>query len=396
MRAQVTDGLVKVLELVPELGEGLSETDFDDACSALRARFLSLPAGRLDLTSAIDARSAAFGVLILDGIVCREVQLRDQHVMELLGPGDVVVRAPDELSELELGASTTTAVRDLLAVELGSAFVRCAARWPGLMTALVDRLEQQHQRLVAQELIVHLRRADERLLLMLWLLANRWGYVTPEGIHVPLSMTHDLLGQLIAAKRPTVSLAVRELEKGNLLKRLPGGSWLISLPAEALVRRIARTREVAPVGEGLRLRQRAMELQSGATALRASARLTADRQIRPRPSGDGASPDGSSGLNNEAARSASKGATNARRRGRAAATRGAELAVGANPMGQPQQAATRARDAAQAAEIALARASYARARAASSRDGGSPGDAAAASRDGGSPGDAAVPPLDAE
>jgi hypothetical protein len=44
---------------------------------------------------------------------------------------------------------------------------------------------------------------------------------------VPLALTHRILGQLVGARRPTVSTALAELaERGELIRR-PDGSWLL-------------------------------------------------------------------------------------------------------------------------------------------------------------------------
>jgi CRP/FNR family transcriptional regulator, cyclic AMP receptor protein len=44
---------------------------------------------------------------------------------------------------------------------------------------------------------------------------------------VPLALTHRILGQLVGARRPTVSTALSELaERGELVRR-PDGSWLL-------------------------------------------------------------------------------------------------------------------------------------------------------------------------
>jgi hypothetical protein len=44
---------------------------------------------------------------------------------------------------------------------------------------------------------------------------------------VPLALTHRILGQLVGARRPTVSTALSELaDRGELVRR-PDGSWLL-------------------------------------------------------------------------------------------------------------------------------------------------------------------------
>ena len=60
---------------------------------------------------------------------------------------------------------------------------------------------------------------------------------------VPLALTHRILGQLVGARRPTVSTALAELaERGELIRR-PDGSWLLRgdpPDAQSLARRPRR------------------------------------------------------------------------------------------------------------------------------------------------------------
>jgi Crp-like helix-turn-helix domain len=64
---------------------------------------------------------------------------------------------------------------------------------------------------------------------LLWLLAERWGYVSTMGTHLRLDLTHETLGSLVGARRPTITLAVSELvDRGALIKQQQG--WLLIEP----------------------------------------------------------------------------------------------------------------------------------------------------------------------
>ena len=85
------------------------------------------------------------------------------------------------------------------------------------------------QRLTGQLVICQLPRVDQRVLAILWLLAESWGHVTPGGVRLPLALTHETLGALIGARRPTVTLALRKLsEKGSIVRQDSG--WLLLEP----------------------------------------------------------------------------------------------------------------------------------------------------------------------
>ncbi|HVR04883.1 MAG TPA: helix-turn-helix domain-containing protein, partial [Solirubrobacteraceae bacterium] len=75
--------------------------------------------------------------------------------------------------------------------------------------------------------IVHQPRVDVRLRSLLWHLAGRWGQVRANGVLLPLRLTHAVLADMIAARRPTVSSALAELARRGLLEQTADG-WLLS------------------------------------------------------------------------------------------------------------------------------------------------------------------------
>src|SRR5262249_13311108 len=63
----------------------------------------------------------------------------------------------------------------------------------------------------------------DRIAALLRVLAERWGRVIPEGVLVPLALSHRLIG----ARRPTVSTAVAGLARRGRLQRRADGTWLL-------------------------------------------------------------------------------------------------------------------------------------------------------------------------
>jgi CRP/FNR family transcriptional regulator, cyclic AMP receptor protein len=153
-------------------------------------------------------------------MISRETALGEHVAFELLTPGDVLLLAGAEPDDLDLGARVTlTALDPAELIVLSTRFIHAAARWPSLLTNLHRRLDAQRQRLAVQGLAAHLPRAEDRLLLTLWILAHRCGRVTPEGIVLPLPLSHEVLGRLVAARRPTITLAMRTLESTECVQR---------------------------------------------------------------------------------------------------------------------------------------------------------------------------------
>jgi CRP-like cAMP-binding protein len=62
-----------------------------------------------------------------------------------------------------------------------------------------------------------------RITLLLWHLGATWGKVVPNGILIPLPLTHRLIGQLVGAERPTVSHALARLSGAGLVTRCKEG-----------------------------------------------------------------------------------------------------------------------------------------------------------------------------
>ena len=78
--------------------------------------------------------------------------------------------------------------------------------------------------------IAHHQRVDDRLILTLWHLADRWGRVSAEGVILPLALPHQRLADLIGAHRPSVTTATGALIRANRLKRRHDGTWLLLGP----------------------------------------------------------------------------------------------------------------------------------------------------------------------
>ena len=93
---------------------------------------------------------------------------------------------------------------------------------------LLDRVCRRAQRLATTQAISHLNSVERRLLALFWHLAERWGRMTPHGVVVPLTLSHRLLGQMVGARRPTVSTALAALERRGELMRRSDGTWMLT------------------------------------------------------------------------------------------------------------------------------------------------------------------------
>jgi CRP/FNR family transcriptional regulator, cyclic AMP receptor protein len=261
-----------VLELDPDLGRDIPREEWEQARATCRGRLVHVKRGRWELPPTAEVRDAA-GLVVVRGMLSREAILGGHHMLELLAPGDVLLR-PVEVSDSRLsGRIELTAVNEAELVALGESFIRAAARWPTLLKAVQRRLEAQREDLAIQGLIAHFSGADDRLLLMLWHLIERWGIVTLEGIVIPIPLTHELLGQLIRARRPTTTLALGSLVDEGSVRRLDNGSWLLTSTAKRRVGALARTEQAArTLGDQLMLFQLTSQTRAEFRAVQAQAR----------------------------------------------------------------------------------------------------------------------------
>lgn len=176
----------------------------------------------------IDIMPDGIGLLVLHGLLIRRVGVSGGFGAELLGDGDLL--RPWQGEDRQPTLPHTTGWRVLqparLAV-LDRAAAGRFARYPELTGRLVARALARSRNLAMNLAIVQQARVRIRVHMLFWHLASRWGYVGPEGTILPLPLTHDVLAQLVAARRPTVSTVLAHLAKDELVR--PGGNgWLLS------------------------------------------------------------------------------------------------------------------------------------------------------------------------
>ena len=219
---------IRLLEADPELGSLLAPARRADAERDLIVRTHRLSVGPWDVSRLAGASADHVGLLVLDGVLARELVVADHVSAELLGPGDLVRpwQGAGAAGLLPVRAVWSVLSTVTLAV-LDRRFAAEAARYPEITAALFDRLGERSLRLATTQAISQLTRVDRRLKALFWHLAERWGRMSGDGVVVPLALTHRILGQLVGARRPTVSTALSELAERQELVRRPDGSWLL-------------------------------------------------------------------------------------------------------------------------------------------------------------------------
>ena len=265
MRMTRAPGTVQLLEADPDLGALLSESRRAEAERELTVRTYQVPTGAWDVARLSGTSGDHVGLLILDGVLSRELIVADQVSAELLGPGDVIRPWHSNRASLLPVEAVWSVLSPVTVAALDRHFAVELARYPEITSVLLERFGERSIRLATTQAISQLTRVDRRLRALFWHLAERWGRVTGQGVIVPLALTHRVLGQLVGARRPTVSTALAELaERGELIRR-PDGAWLLQgdpPDAETLARRPATQNDL------MRTSRRFDRGQGGAIPLR--------------------------------------------------------------------------------------------------------------------------------
>jgi CRP/FNR family cyclic AMP-dependent transcriptional regulator len=235
---------VRLLDYDPELGATLSPERLAKAHESAQATLVEVARGARSGAELTGGHQAAYGVLLLDGLANRTVVLDGVVSAQLLGRGDLVRVGSESEEALVPTAIGWTVLEPLTAALLDERFLLTVRRWPELVAALFERVAAQEERREIHRALSQLPRVEDRVHVLLWLLAERWGRVTRQGVILRLRLTHELIGQLVGAKRPTVSLALKQLEERGAVHRRADGSWLLEQVAARCAFWVSRSREV--------------------------------------------------------------------------------------------------------------------------------------------------------
>jgi CRP/FNR family cyclic AMP-dependent transcriptional regulator len=214
----------------PDLGAEIPKEKLELAQRACVARVIEVPRGEWDWESSVEIDPSGYGLLILSGLLCRRVVQGQRYGAELLGPGDLL-RPWDKIGEwssIPTDADWLVIGNARLAV-LDSDFTRRSAPFPEIGVALIRRGMFRSRYLATLIAIVSQRRVETRLTMLFWHLADRFGRVHGDHIDIPVPLTHRILAELVAARRPSVSTALAKLQQQGILTR-HDRSWRLHGP----------------------------------------------------------------------------------------------------------------------------------------------------------------------
>lgn len=220
--------MIPLPTVLPEITALIPAADQQLAHRALHVPKLR---GAGELGDVLTTAPTAFDFIIAEGVVLKQTYFAGRTSMELLGPGDVLgpPLTPSRQRESRATSSYRAHSEVTLAV-ISERFRAAARRWPQLSDVLHDRLGRQIHRASMQLAVLHIPRAEDRVLALFSDLAERFGRVTGDGIVIDIDLTHELIGLLIGSRRPTVSIALEELSRTGALTRNGDGRWILDAP----------------------------------------------------------------------------------------------------------------------------------------------------------------------
>ena len=235
---------ISIIDADPELGDLLPADDRDRARRETRTMVRRLSTGDWDVAASEDPDAHHRGFLVVDGLITREVEVLGRRCVELIGSGDVIRpwSWDDEGSHVQAEVGWVVLEPARLAVLNHHLVVRMTP-WPQLGLELFNRGTRRAHALAVSLAIAHHQRVDDRLLLTLWHLAERWGRVLPDGIVISLPLSHQRLADLVGAHRPAVTSAMGDLARRGAISRREDRDWVLhgSPPEELRHHRLAAT-----------------------------------------------------------------------------------------------------------------------------------------------------------
>lgn len=217
---------VRLLDVHPDLGSELEPSELQAARQAVISPLVTI--ARDEQVDADKLKGLhPFGFVVVDGLLLREVQLAGRAAASVYGPREVF--GPRELEDpLPATGTSFTALTPARLAVLDDRFLVSARRWPRLVSRLVQAMSEQLGRACVRQAVSQLPRAEQRVVAIFWLLAESWGRVRPDGVVIDLPLTHEALGKLVGARRPTMSLALAMLADEGYVRRCEVGGWLLS------------------------------------------------------------------------------------------------------------------------------------------------------------------------
>jgi hypothetical protein len=218
----------RVFEVDPDLVADLGSTQAASARLRATAPVIRLDRGPCSLQDWDPESAEDLGLLVIEGVLAREVSLGTKTSPELVGAGDLL-RPWDHNGNgagVDHDVEWTVLQPARLAI-LDAHFAELIRLWPQVTARLLRRMIRRTYSLALQRALLSHPSVEARLSMLFCHLAERWGELERDGsVRLPLTLTHEMLAKLIGQSRPYVSSALGQLaEKGLVTRR--DGDWIL-------------------------------------------------------------------------------------------------------------------------------------------------------------------------
>lgn len=225
----MTDARAALLDLDPDLANGLDPAELAAAGRVL-VPVATAAVGSWRPPTQVAAGAGALGFLVVEGLLTRGAMVADTRCTELLGRGDILrpwSMDASEVSSVPFEADWHVVDQPARLAVLDANVTRQLGRWPTITCEILDRAITRARWLTLQLAVCHTKHVETRLLMILWHFADRWGRVRADGVVIDLQLSHRTLGEIVGARRQTVTTALGRLREIGKLKPTDGGRWLL-------------------------------------------------------------------------------------------------------------------------------------------------------------------------
>jgi CRP-like cAMP-binding protein len=213
---------VSLLDLDDDLAQECGPEVHGVARAVTGVRLCVAEVGPCDLAPWFSEVAHGPGLLLLDGLLAVNTSVGQRVACELVGGGDLLQPFEPRAEELITRHESCQALAPTSFALLDESFAARAGACPQVGMALFRRAARRSAEAETLRAISSHPRLEVRLVLLFWHMASRWGKVGPSGIRLTLPLTHRLLGQLVAAERPSVSHALHRLAQTELVTGTAG------------------------------------------------------------------------------------------------------------------------------------------------------------------------------
>ncbi|HEV2753804.1 MAG TPA: helix-turn-helix domain-containing protein [Solirubrobacteraceae bacterium] len=193
------------------------------------AEVRSLAPGTWDPAEDPSVSRTPYGFLVVEGALVRRIAVGSRHSAELLGEGDFLrPQTPDSDEYAIVTQRASWQVLDEVHLALLSEdLIGALAVLPGVLPELAARAVQRSRSLALRLAIAQLPNLEQRLHLLLWHLADRWGRQERGAVVLSLRLTQGLLAELVRAQRTSVNAALKHLVAQGTIERRGTAHWAL-------------------------------------------------------------------------------------------------------------------------------------------------------------------------